>query len=109
MASNMAAQIFNFKMEEEIYSETIYELKKEIEELKKENEAEKKRLKRENYVLMAICLGNYNGDEFKELVLKDVGDRSIVREMMRGGKDCGVMEGYFFQVSGGVSPAHYIG
>ena len=67
-------------------------LEKEIAYLKEE----KKRLIRENYVLMAICLGNYNyGDEFKALVLKAVGDRHVVREMMWGGKDCGVIADYF--------------
>ena len=78
------------------YLKNILELMKENEKLKNEKEEETKRLKRENYVLMAICLGNYNyADEFKKIVIKDVGDRSVVREMMRGGKDCGVIADYF--------------
>ena len=50
----------------------------------------------ERDVLWAICLGNYNReDEFRELVRQEFDSKQIA-DMVRGGKDCGVIEDYFY-------------
>ena len=54
------------------------------------------KLEHERDVLWAICLGNYNReDEFRELVRQEFDSKQIA-DMVRGGKDCGVIEDYFY-------------
>jgi hypothetical protein len=54
------------------------------------------KLEHERDVLWAICLGNYNReDEFRELVRQKF-DSDMIGDMVRGGKDCGVIEDYFY-------------
>eukprot|EP00966_Prymnesium_polylepis_P089030 2060643-Prymnesium_polylepis.1 len=51
-------------------------------------------LEHEKYILMSICVGNYNkADEFRELVRQEV-DSDEIADMVSGGKDCGIIEDY---------------
>ena len=57
---------------------------------------ELEQLKEKNYILMAICMGNYAyAEQFKKMVLEEIDNPREVRDMMRRGNDCGVIADYF--------------